>query len=236
VDPVTKQSPEPAGDRSATAAEPLPAPAPTPGGPAPLELSAEVLQERRLLQRLHRGDDQAFATIVRLNQQRIFNLVFRMLGNRQEAEDVAQDVFVSAFQVIHTFRGESRLSTWLYRIAINHCKNRLKYLKRRSKHRGRPLDDLTDHDMATSDSATGSQYHAHIPRPDDQVAGQQLEVAIQSQIAALDEEHRALVILRDIQGLSYQEISEVTGLNVGTVKSRLHRARLELKEALAPHM
>jgi RNA polymerase sigma-70 factor (ECF subfamily) len=109
-------------------------------------------------------------------------------------------------------------------------------LKRRSKHRGRPLDELTDHEMAQSSSEIGEKYHAHIPRPDDMVAGQQLEQAIQTQIAALDDEHRTLVILRDIQGLSYQEISEVTGLNVGTVKSRLHRARLMLKDALMPHM
>jgi RNA polymerase sigma-70 factor, ECF subfamily len=218
----------------------VPAEAEADVGPQPedsgLEVSAEILQERRLLHRLRRGDEQAFATLVRLHQQRIFNLVLRMIGNRQEAEDVAQDVFVSVFQMIHTFRGDSKLSTWLYRVAINHCKNRLKYLKRRSKHRGRPLDELTDHEMARSQTEVGEKYHAVIPRPDDAFAGRQLEAAVQAQIAALDEEHRTLVVLRDIQGLSYQEISEVTGLNVGTVKSRLHRARLMLKDALMPHL
>ncbi len=196
----------------------------------------EQLQERRLVRRLKRGDDQAFAAIVRLYQQRVFNLVFRMIGNREEAEDVAQDVFVTVFQSASGFRGDSKFSTWLYRVTVNHCKNRLKYLGRRGRHRGRPLDEIAEHELARDTGGAQPTYHAHIPRPDDLAVGRQLERMVQREIARLEEDHRVLIVLRDIQGLSYQEIQDVTGLNIGTIKSRLHRARLALKEALARHM
>lgn len=211
-------------------------PAPAPRTAAEAAAAEERAQERRLIRRLRRGDEQAFATIVRTYQSRVFNMVFRMVGSREEAEDVAQDVFVTVFQSIDSFRGESKFSTWLYRVTVNHCKNRLKYLKRRRKHLGRPLDEIAEAELARGSGDHQAGYHANIPRPDEQVSGHQMERLIQREIAALDEEHRVLVVLRDIQGLSYQEIVEVTGLNIGTIKSRLHRARLALKEALERHM
>src|SRR5438105_15699342 len=88
------------------------------------------LRERLLIRRLQQRDEKAFQEIVRCYQHKIFNLVFRMIGNEQEAEDIAQEVFVTVFKAIDGFRGESLFSTWLYRIATNHCKNRLKYLVR----------------------------------------------------------------------------------------------------------
>jgi len=188
------------------------------------------------VRRLKRGDEQAFEAIVRLYQQQVLNLVFRMLGSREEAEDVAQDVFVTVFQSAAGFRGDSKFSTWLYRVTVNHCKNRLKYLKRRGGNRKRPLDEITEHEMARGSGESQPSYHAAIPRPDDLAAGRQLERLIQAEIARLDEEHRLLIVLRDIQGLSYQEINDVTSLNIGTIKSRLHRARLALKEQLAKHL
>jgi RNA polymerase sigma-70 factor, ECF subfamily len=196
----------------------------------------EKVTERRLVRRLRRGDERAFATIVRTYQQRVFNMVFRFLGNREEAEDVAQDVFVTVYQSAASFRGDSKFSTWLYRVTVNHCKNRLKYLKRRGRHMGRPLDEIAEHQIAQGSGETQPAYHAAIPRPDDLAAGRQLEALIQREMAKMDEDHRLLLVLRDIQGLSYQEMAEVTGLNVGTIKSRLHRARLALKEALTRHM
>jgi RNA polymerase sigma-70 factor (ECF subfamily) len=196
----------------------------------------ERLDERRLIRRLKRGDERAFATVVRTYQGRVFNMVFRMVGNREEAEDLSQDVFVTVFQSIDTFRGDSKLSTWLYRVTVNHCKNRLKYLRRRKKHLGRPLDEVAEAELARGSGSAQTTYHAHIPRPDEEASGRQMEVLLQREIAALEEEHRVLVVLRDIQGLSYQEIAEITGLNIGTIKSRLHRARLALKEALERKM
>ncbi|MFH2006908.1 MAG: sigma-70 family RNA polymerase sigma factor [bacterium] len=210
-----------------------------PQGPVPPKTEEEVAQqvaERRLLRRLRRGDQRAFAALVRTYQQRVFNMVFRMLGNREEAEDVAQDVFVTVFQSAASFRGDSKFSTWLYRVTINHCKNRLKYLKRRGRHMGRPLDEIAEHELARGSGETQPTFHSSVPRPDDLAAGRQLERIIQEEMARMEEDHRLLLVLRDIQGLSYQEMAELTGLNVGTIKSRLHRARLALKEALTRQM
>ncbi len=210
--------------------------APSPKGEALTDAERAKLQERRLVRRLRRGDQRAFATIVRTYQQRVFNIVFRFLGNREEAEDVAQDVFVTVYQNAQNFRGDSKFSTWLYRVTVNHCKNRLKYLKRRGRHMGRPLDEVAEHLMAQGSGETQPAFHAAIPRPDELAQGRQLEALILREMGKMDEDHRLLVVLRDIQGMSYQEMADVTGLNVGTIKSRLHRARLALKEALARHM
>ncbi len=208
----------------------------SPQGEALTDAERAKVQERRLIRRLRRGDQRAFATIVRTYQQRVFNIVFRFLGNREEAEDVAQDVFVTVYQNAQSFRGDSKFSTWLYRVTVNHCKNRLKYLKRRGRNMGRPLDDIAEHLVAQGSGETQPAFHAAIPRPDDLAQGRQLESLIQREMEKMDADHRLLLVLRDIQGMSYQEMAEVTGLNVGTIKSRLHRARLALKEALARQM
>src|SRR3954469_23679553 len=109
---------------------------------APVGLAG--LRELLLLRRLQQRDERAFEEVVRLYQHKVFNLVFRMLGNREEAEDVAQEVFVTVFKAIDTFRGDSKFSTWLYRIAANQCKNRIKYLGRRSYKMTGELDEAAE--------------------------------------------------------------------------------------------
>jgi RNA polymerase sigma-70 factor (ECF subfamily) len=156
-----------------------------------------------------------------------------MLGNREEAEDLAQEVFITVFKRIDTFRGESSLATWIYRIASNHCINRKKYLTRRKHYDKRSLDDVGDRDQM-GDGRVG--VSERMPRPDEMAEGLQMERLIQKAIGGLDEEQRLVVVLRDIQNLSYEEIGEITGLPPGTVKSRLHRARMALKEKLSGHL
>lgn len=195
-------------------------------------LSPERTHERRLVRRLQKGDQRAFQEIVRTYQDRVFGLCFRMLGNRQEAEDVAQEVFIAVYRAIRNYRGEGKLYTWIYRIASNTCKNRIKYLKGRNFHRS---DDLEDHPRAHLDEGRrGPAMHlqSHVPSPEDVFVGNRMQRAVQREIAALDPEHRLLIVLRDIEGLSYQEMLEITGLQQGTLKSRLHRARLALKARL----
>lgn len=181
-------------------------------------------QEDKLVRLLKRRDEGAFRKVVALYQHRVYNLCFRMLGNVQEAEDLAQDVFVTVFRSIDSFRGDSKFSTWLYRIATNHAKNRIKYLARRKSRQKQPLDDVDE--GALGEPIGGER----VSRPDRQAMGHELERLLQRAIAELDEEHRTLIVLREIESLSYQEIGEITGLAAGTVKSRLHRARLQLKE------
>jgi RNA polymerase sigma-70 factor (ECF subfamily) len=183
--------------------------------------------EERLIERLRRRDEAAFNELVRLYQGKVFQLVFRMLGDRAEAEDLAQEVFVTVFKSIDGFRGESKLSTWLYRVATNHCKNRIKYLGRRARGQKTVLDDLSERDAV--ESAT-METSARIERPDEAVEGRQIERIVQQALGELEDDHRELIVLRDVENLSYEEIQEITGLPEGTVKSRLHRARLSLQQ------
>lgn len=197
-------------------------------------MAGVTLRERLLLRRLIERDERAFREMVETYQDRVYNLLFRMIGRREEAEDLAQEVFVTVFKSIDQFRGDSKLSTWLYRVAANHCKNRIKYLARRYDRRTEALDEVAERAAAASG---GSPVGAgRIESPDRALEGAETERIVQTAIAALDEDHRLVVVLRDIEELAYDEICAITGLPEGTVKSRLHRARLALKEKLAKHM
>ena len=189
--------------------------------------------EELLVRRLQQREERAFREVMELYQHRVYNLVFRMIGNAEEAKDLAQDVFITVFKSVDSFRGESKFSTWLYRIAANHCKNRLKYLGRRSYKATGELDEAAENEMQ---NAQPSATTPHVDGPEKVYEGLELERLVQEGIRLLDEDHRMLVLLRDVDDLSYDEISTITGLPEGTVKSRLHRARLALKEHLAKHM
>ncbi len=196
-----------------------------------MEGTVSPIDEQRLISRLKRRDGRAFEQLVNRFQGQVFNFIYRMISNREEAEDLAQEVFVSIFKNIDGFRGESSLSTWIYRITANHCKNRRKYLGRRRVER--PMNPENENaEMASSHIPTA----VGVSRPDELVEGYQTEVVIQRAIAELDEEQRTILVLRDIQSVSYEDISEITGLALGTVKSRLHRARMTLKDKLAPYL
>jgi RNA polymerase sigma-70 factor, ECF subfamily len=190
------------------------------------------LAERLLIARLKERDGRAFDEIVQLYGDKVFSLVYRMLGNRHEAEDVAQEVFITVFKTVDGFRGEAKFSTWLLRIAANQSKNRIKYLSRRPTDGGEVEDALQTRAGAGTPAPI---MQAQIEGPDVLMEAAELESLMQRSIAALDEEHRLLVILRDVEELSYQEIGEITGLPEGTIKSRLHRARMAIKEELDKH-
>jgi len=188
------------------------------------------LAERLLIGRLRDRDPSAFEEIVRRYGDKVFNLVYRMLGNRHEAEDITQEVFITVFKTVETFRGEAKFSTWLLRIAANQSKNRIKYLSRRPTEGGE-----VDEAAQAAPGTPGPIAHAQIEGPDALLEAAELESLMQQAIASLDEEHRLLVILRDVEELSYQEIGEITGVPEGTIKSRLHRARMAIKEVLDRH-
>ncbi|HEX3694260.1 MAG TPA: sigma-70 family RNA polymerase sigma factor [Polyangia bacterium] len=186
------------------------------------------LAERLLIGRLKARDEQAFNEIVGRYGDKVFSLVYRMIGSRPEAEDIAQEVFVTVFKTIDGFRGESKFSTWLLRIAANQCKNRIKYLARRPVGAA-AFDETVDSD---GDAALPAPAQGHIDAPDVLMEAAEMESLTQAAIAELDEDHRLLIVLRDVEELSYQEIGEITGLAEGTIKSRLHRARMSIKEHL----
>jgi RNA polymerase sigma-70 factor (ECF subfamily) len=185
-----------------------------------------TIREALLLRRLRARDERAFEEVVVLYRDRVFGLILRMVGNREEAEDLAQEVFITVLKSIDTFRGESKFSTWLYRVAANHTKNRMKYLQRRAYKATSEYDDAAERAVSRGDATNG----VRVQNPESAMAGAQVDRVVQSAIRELDEDHRELVVLRDMEELSYEEIVAITGLNEGTVKSRLHRARTALKE------
>jgi len=188
--------------------------------------SEEQHEEAQFVARLVARDEGAFNELVVTYQRRVFALVFRMLGRRDEAEDLAQEVFVQVFKAIDQFRGDSKLSTWIYRIAVNLCKNRTKYLSRRHANDQDDVDAMADR---LPFSAAKGVSVGGISRPDELVEGMQLEVVVKRAIAQIEPEFREVLILRDVEDMSYEEIAEVTGLADGTVKSRIHRARAQLR-------
>jgi RNA polymerase sigma-70 factor (ECF subfamily) len=177
-----------------------------------------------LIRAVQAGDMAAFDELVLKHKDRLFNLVYWFLGDYQEANDCAQETFIKVFKSIKKFRLESTFSTWLYRIAINTCKNRIKSSAYKWKKKTVSLE--TSNGNPFSEIVNGS------PTPAMALEKKERMMRIQNAINSLPEEQNKVVVLRDIQGLSYQDISDITGLNPGTVKSRLARGRLALKNQL----
>ncbi len=180
-------------------------------------------EEQRLISAAQAGDLDAFNQIVRLYETRIYNLCYRMLGDADAAADATQDAFIAAFRNMRSFRG-GVFKAWLLRIATNACYDALRARKRRP---AVSLDSTNNEDDNTRTEA---------PDPgeslDDMVVRQELSAAIQQGLAELPEDQRIVIILSDIQGLAYEEIAQITGVQLGTVKSRLSRARAKLRDIL----
>ena len=169
------------------------------------------------LDRLRRGDPAAFETLVVVHQHRVFAVALRMLGNRADAEDAAQEVFLRVHRALPGFRGDAKLSTWLYAIAARLCLSRLGEAHRRLvRADGEALARVPD---AEADPAR------HLEEDE-------REAALRRAITELSDDRRMVVVLRDLEGLPYEEIAQILGLELGTVRSRLHRARLDLKGKL----
>jgi len=173
------------------------------------------------VQKVQRGDADAFETLVRRHEKKIFNLLYRWLGDYDEAAEVAQEVFLSAFRAIKRFRGDSSFATWLYRIGVNHAKNRRKSLQvARQRQQATEVSDPPGD--PTSDPAEG-------------VEQRERQDLVQRGLNEIDADDAVLILLHDLQEVRYEEISETLDIPLGTVKSRLHRARQALRAKLAPY-
>jgi RNA polymerase sigma-70 factor (ECF subfamily) len=186
--------------------------------------------DEELVRRFNDGDRDAFAELVQRYQDRIFTLCLRWMRDRQVAEEVAQDVFVAVYRALPRFRGEARFSTWIFRVATNHCKNRRLYRQRRHSDKHEPLEGTPRED------GPSRQLPSTGPGTDRGAMRSEAERLLQDALDALDEGHRTIIILRDIEDLPYEEIAEILDLPRGTVKSRLHRARAQLARALSRHI
>lgn len=178
--------------------------------------------DAELIQRWLAGDASAFERLVRTHERNVFRLLYRMLGSREEAEDAAQETFLSLHRHGHRFRRESRFSTFLYRVAANAALNRR---RSRGRARAREIELAQRH-------ASGALIQLAPRDPEDATHGVEIQQRVQDALQHLPDELRVAVVLYDIEGLSYKDIAESLGIPEGTVKSRIHRARLGLRERL----
>ncbi len=188
---------------------------------------AENKFDSRFIGRLRRRDEHAFNELVIAYEAQVFRLVWRMLASREEAEDMTQEVFVQVFKSIDSFRGDSKISTWIYRIAMNLTRNRAKYLARRYQ---KSHSDIDGGEPRETHNEAQGRTSGETRRPDLDAMGNEAERIVLDCLSTLESEFREILILRDVEALSYEEVGSITGLAPGTVKSRLHRARSLLKE------
>ncbi|MGZ3424319.1 MAG: sigma-70 family RNA polymerase sigma factor [Polyangiales bacterium] len=198
--------------------------------PSPQRLAVDAaLEEPRFVERLRAREERAFDILVKAYERRVYALVVRMLGTPSEAQDVAQEVFVQVFRAIDQFRGDSKLSTWIFRIAVNLSKNRALYLQRRHSGKSSDTEDVHELGERVPLGAATKGTAAVVARPDQLFEGMQVERIVQLAIAELEASFRECLLLREVEDMSYEEIAEVTGLPAGTVKSRIHRARAQVR-------
>lgn len=179
-----------------------------------------------LVSKAQQGDIHAFDVLVERYHGRIYGLTYNMCSNREDAEDLTQDVFVKAFEALPRFRGKSSFYTWLYRIAVNKTIN---YRKKRNRKRTLSLDQF-DQDIKTDDvynelTAKGSPLR--------NISLSELQIKLNEALQTLSEKHRTVVVMHDMQGIPHEEISKVVGASVGTVRSRLFYARRQMQAELA---
>lgn len=175
---------------------------------------------------------EAFGDLFQAYEQRIFNLVYRLVGDYEDAADLTSETFVRALRGWERFRGEAHPYTWLYRIALNLCKNYFRQQQHRSRVHSFSLDSPAEHEG----EAVPREVEDSTQEPQQRIESKELEGQVAKCLLSLRPELRTLILLRDLQGLSYQEIGRVLGCSEKAVKSRLFRARSQLREALAPYL
>jgi RNA polymerase sigma-70 factor (ECF subfamily) len=187
-----------------------------------------VQDDRELLARAQAGNMSAFEALVARHEDKVYGLALRMTRSEADAAEITQDTFLSAYQHLSEFRGEAAFGSWVHRIAANNALMRL----RRQKVLDIVSDDLAGPEFTDRGSLAEPPESDWSKRADDQLLDEELGRAIQAATDALPEGYREVFLLKDVEGLSYEEISEMVGISVPAVKSRLHRARLALREAI----
>jgi RNA polymerase sigma-70 factor (ECF subfamily) len=201
-----------------------------PSSSAPQSSAREAAFDRELVRRVNAGDEAAFNEIVERYRTKIFGLTLGLLHNQGDAEEITQDTFIRAYRGLARFRGDASLATWLYRIAMNLARNRYWYFFRRRRHATLSLDcPMGDDSTATFADQLASEAHD----PAQETAADEFSNLIATCMARLDAAHREILTMRNALHLSYEEIAASLGLNVGTVKSRIARARERLRAQLA---
>jgi len=196
---------------------------------AAAEFDLRVAPEDQFLEKLRRGDANAYEQLVAEHSGDVYALLFRLTSDPEEARDLTQETFLRAFQSIDRFRGDASLKTWMYRIAINQARNRWRWWRRRKKDATVSLD-ATDEYGAKPLSMTLPSLNS--PSPEQETLAHERESQLREALDGLRRSYREAVILRDVEGFTYEEIAETLQISIGTVKSRISRGRLELRRQL----
>jgi len=181
-----------------------------------------------IISRCMKGDVDTFNLIVTRYQKRMLNISYRMLGDYNDAVEVVQDAFISAYKNLKTFKGNSKFSTWLYAIVANLSRNRLKQNASRASKERYSIDDPVD----TTEGQVHREHASNDSSVLDKLEKNEIQQRVQGCIDSLESEFKEVVVLRDMQGFSYDEISDMLSVAAGTVKSRIHRARSAVKDCL----
>jgi RNA polymerase sigma-70 factor (ECF subfamily) len=196
---------------------------------AAADFELRVASQDQFIERLRRGDAMAYEQLVAEHSGDVYALLFRLTSDPEEARDLTQETFLRAFQSIDRFRGDASLKTWIYRIAINQARNRWRWWRRRRRDVTVSLD-ATDEQREQPLAATLQNENS--PSPEQQTLAREREAQLRDALCGLRRSYRESVILRDVEGFSYEEIAQTLQISIGTVKSRISRGRLELRRQL----
>ena len=181
--------------------------------------------ENKLVNKAVKGDNSAFEALMEKHMGIIYNIALRMTANQDDAEDMTQEIMIKIFRSLGSFKGNSKFSTWIYRVAVNTCLDELKK-KKNKKHLS------LDAEISGDDGENQIEIKDDSPSPEKLAEQNELRDMVAAAVKLLSDEHRAVIVLRDIRGMSYSEIAGILGCSDGTVKSRISRARAQLKMIL----
>jgi len=185
------------------------------------------LEDQLLVERSKKGDREAFEHLVKMYENKVYTIAYRLMGNHADAADLAQDAFIKIYQALPNFRGDSSFSTWIYHITVNVCRDELR------KRQRRPTFSL---DETTENGSTPNELRSTMSTPEEELERTETQAMVQQCLNNLSDDYRIILVMREIQEMSYEEIAEILGLSLGTVKSRLSRARNALKEKISKQM
>ena len=187
------------------------------------------MDEKEIIEKVKKGETKYFAEIINKYKKVVFGHAYNFLRNKEEAEDASQEIFVSIFNNLKKFRGDAKISTWIYRITVNTCKNRLKQLQRL---RGRMTEEIYEPGAEEKPSLVDRIKEKEEKEPDKSFASDEIKNTVYKRIDELTPEQRQVITMRDVDGLSYDDMARVLKISVSAVKSKLFRARLEKDEIL----
>lgn len=191
------------------------------------------MEDDILVQRSREGDRRAFQMLVGRYQKKLFSIIFGMIHHPEDAMDIVQETFLKVYRYLPNFQGNSSFYTWIYRIAVNLC---IDFLRREGKHQAIDYDDSLQHQNDASEAEGGMVFCTHVNDPARLLKNKELGEEIQKGILALSPNHRAVILLREVEGMSYEEMAAALQCSKGTVMSRLHHARAKLREYLEAYL